>query len=873
MNLPTWSTTVALCSLLAAALLPVRAAEMNPAPPRISTSTATNGKLRLEFPYPATREYRVFSSPDAASPLAPDPGTGILLGPGFTVTNNGPGRLYQVSATPLGSNELLTATVLNRLAYGPTPDELDYVRAIGPDAYIAEQLAAESIPDTIDSDFFTNAPPAAAPLTNWIRVSMTAPAINTNIFLYLLSAGRAYIDDVRMVVGTNADVGTNLLVNGDFEDPVLTNGWIVASIYSGSRITNSPTVDGQAASGTNCLLLVGSSAGSGNAAAVQQPWAYTNPPGTVYTISFSYLPLASVGTAPITNVVRVSGATTNNVGLNRTITLPWLGPIPPTAPPSASPIYAKLNVSDPITNSTTTLDDLRAYHVYRAIHSKRQLHETLLQFFQNHFTTQYQKTYDYFDAGFSSGIYSNDSVLRGIAVDLHWREYRKFRDALLNPQCNFYDLLKISIESPAMVIYLDTILNSRTAPNQNYAREILELHTMGADNGYTQQDIIEMAKVWTGWRVDKKVPASANNVFATAISRSNPTNFADTPGIWVLHYNANVHDSNSVKRLFTNVVVDARFGASLGAGSPYALTFTNGAAAAGTNGFAEGQIVTRHLADLPYTMEYVSVKLCQLFVHEDFEHGVYDYTAPSLSPEAALVKACMTAWNTPASDGRKGNIRSVLSAIFSSDLFRGHGASRQKVKTPLEYTVSAVRALRVTAADTNAYVTSTCDSDGYGISGLNGNTYPLSRMGAMGLFNKAEPDGWSEKGSIWLNTANLCERMRFVEHLLMPATGTTLKTSDYGTAGSRNTSEPAALVRLRLPSTAWNNPGAVVDLFLDLIFPGEGAGNLGIDRQSAIEFLNTDDAGAVSAFNLVSHERRLRGMVGFLLSLPRFHEQ
>src|SRR4029077_11141920 len=103
-----------------------------------------------------------------------------------------------------------------------------------------------------------NTPPPPPPLTNWIRVSANGTASNTNFFLYLGDAGRVYIDDVRLVVGNTPDVGPNLLVNGDFEDPVLTNGGKVASIYSASVITNSPTVDGLAASGANCLLLIGS---------------------------------------------------------------------------------------------------------------------------------------------------------------------------------------------------------------------------------------------------------------------------------------------------------------------------------------------------------------------------------------------------------------------------------------------------------------------------------------------------------------------------------------------------------------------------------------------------------------------------------------
>jgi large repetitive protein len=511
--------------------------------------------------------------------------------------------------------------------------------------------------------------------------------------------------------------------------------------------------------------------------------------------------------------------------------------------------------------------------VFRAIHSPRQLHEVLAQFFQNHFTTQYQKTEDYFLNNFSYSSYTNATYRDAIALELHWREHKKFRDALLNPDCTFFDLLKISIESPAMIIYLDTVLNSKAAPNQNYAREIMELHTMGADNGYIQQDIVDLSKVWTGWRVDKKDASVADNPFATPLSRSNITNFVDAAGVWVLHYNTNQHDTGT-KRLFTNGPIAARFGAAFGGGQPYSIILTN-TQAGGTNGFREGYTVISNLANLPYTMEYLSVKLCRLFVHENFSYGVYDYTAPNPSLEVQLVRDCMAAWNT-AVNGRKGNIRSVLNVIFNSALFRGQGASHQKIKTPLEYAASAVRALRIANTDTNGWITSTCDSDGYGISGKNGNTPPMIRMGTMQLFNKAEPDGYSEFGRLWLNTANLNERMRFVQHLMM-ATSSTIKDDDYGSSGLANTSDPVALLKAKLPSTGQTNAATVVDFFLGLLYPGEGAGNMGRDRQAAIDHLNLTEAGtAGSAFNTLTgtaYDGRVRSMVGFLLSLPRFQEQ
>jgi len=146
----------------------------------------------------------------------------------------------------------------------------------------------------------------------------------------------------------------------------------------------------------------------------------------------------------------------------------------------------------------------------------------------------------------------------------------------------------------------------------------------------------------------------------------------------------------------------------------------------------------------------------------------------------------------------------------------------------------------------------------------------LSRMGGMSLFNKPEPDGYSEFGRNWLSTANLDERWRFAQHLLM-ASNYALKNSDYNTRN--NTSDPSGLIRDRLPSSSWNDPAAIVDFFLGLLYPGEGVANLGQDRQVGIDFLNTNEAGVSSPFNFAAHDGRVRGMVALLMCFPRFQEQ
>ena len=68
-----------------------------------------------------------------------------------------------------------------------------------------------------------------------------------------------------------------------------------------------------------------------------------------------------------------------------------------------------------------------------------------------------------------------------------------------------------------MIIYLDTVNSSGHSgqiPNENYARELMELFTFGADNGYDQNDVIAMARVWTGWRSNIVDPENRYQILA-----------------------------------------------------------------------------------------------------------------------------------------------------------------------------------------------------------------------------------------------------------------------------------------------------------------------------------------------------------------------
>jgi uncharacterized protein (DUF1800 family) len=117
----------------------------------------------------------------------------------------------------------------------------------------------------------------------------------------------------------------------------------------------------------------------------------------------------------------------------------------------------------------------------RAIYSKRQLYEAMVEFWSDHFNIYLRKD----DVMPLAKIVDDRDVIRPYALT------------------NFRDLLGASAKSPAMLLYLDNISNEQSHPNENYARELLELHTLGVNGGYTQRDVQEVARVLTGWTVAK----------------------------------------------------------------------------------------------------------------------------------------------------------------------------------------------------------------------------------------------------------------------------------------------------------------------------------------------------------------------------------
>jgi len=681
-----------------------------------------------------------------------------------------------------------------------------------------------------------NSTPGGIPPTpGWVYVKATGKANATGrIYFFMSGAGTCHLDDIKLVAGTTPGAGANLLSNGDFETGA-TNSWLLAARYATNTMVSSTTAHG----GNHSIQLVGTSGGSASTgASMYQNLALNN--GQTYTVSFWYLP--------------------STTGVNLTAQLDGGGLL--STPDVDVPGYNRQ-----LNSGTARLSDYRAWFCQHAVVAKRQLFEVLSQFWENHFVTQHTKSRDYID---NSGY--DTATADRLATGWEWREMTRWRNAMLNPNCTFHDLLKISAESPAMIVYLDTANskgNDNNIANENYARELLELFTYGVDNGYDQNDIVVMSRAWTGWSVELVDTANENNPFASAsvtiYPGTNSTSKANTIGTWAMNYKSENYGTNR-SPIFPDKIVPSRFGPPW-AGANYQLALPP---RSGTNGIQDGYDVIAHLANQPFTQEYISVKLCRLFVHDDFpdpttipdqpEYAFYDYTNPNRSAEAELVHQCMLAWENSYP---KGNIRAVLNVIFNSDLFRSHAANAQKVKTPFELVASSIRALR---SSTNGGTGITATTDGLSFAS------PLTRMGGMNLFDRDAPDGYPESAPNWISAGTLVERIRFVQAFCNAGTG-----DDAG----NNQCDPVGLVKSRLPAGSvggWSDPAAVTDFFLGILFPGEGAANLSLYREAGINFLNTADDGVTSSpfvqWALTStHETRVRGLVSMLMTSPRFQEQ
>src|SRR5882672_346468 len=149
----------------------------------------------------------------------------------------------------------------------------------------------------------------------------------------------------------------------------------------------------------------------------------------------------------------------------------------------------------PPKNPQMVVTELQRAKLLRAVYSERQLYEMMVDFWENHFS-----------------IFANKDDDRYLLTGYDRETIRPFAMG------RFRDLLGATAHSPAMLFYLDNWRSSVPRPyaatkdkpagvdgglNENYARELMELHTLGVDGGYTQKDVQEIARCFTGWTIQK----------------------------------------------------------------------------------------------------------------------------------------------------------------------------------------------------------------------------------------------------------------------------------------------------------------------------------------------------------------------------------
>ena len=142
------------------------------------------------------------------------------------------------------------------------------------------------------------------------------------------------------------------------------------------------------------------------------------------------------------------------------------------------------------------MQELQTAKLLRAVYSERQLEEVLVDFWFNHFNV------------FAGKLEDKPVVLEYERDVIRPRVFGRFRD-----------LLGAVAKSPAMLFYLDNWLSRAGKPNENYARELMELHTLGVDGGYTQHDVVDVARAFTGWTLRGRARRSASSSTEDARSR------------------------------------------------------------------------------------------------------------------------------------------------------------------------------------------------------------------------------------------------------------------------------------------------------------------------------------------------------------------
>jgi uncharacterized protein (DUF1800 family) len=344
------------------------------------------------------------------------------------------------------------------------------------------------------------------------------------------------------------------------------------------------------------------------------------------------------------------------------------------------------------------LAELASAKLERAALSDRQLEEVMTDFWFNHFNVFFQKGADKY-----------------LVSD--------YERSAIRPHVfgKFEDMLVATAQHPAMLFYLDnwqsvhvdstmrarmsgqpTGKNRTPGLNENYARELLELHTLGVDGGYTQQDVVNVARALTGWtfmppRPGAGAPAArrADRGRPGGAGRSGRSGRGDSETGFI--FREQLHDRGPKLVL----------GHQLPAG----------------RGIEDGREVLHIVATHPATAHFIASKLVEYFVND--------------SPPPALVDHIAVVFQKSG-----GDLRAVTRTLFSDPLFYAAENRGAKVKTPFQLVASALRV-------TNARIVNP-----------RGAVQTLKAMGHL-PYMSSPPTGYPAMSADWVNSGALLARMNF----------------------------------------------------------------------------------------------------------------
>lgn len=312
-------------------------------------------------------------------------------------------------------------------------------------------------------------------------------------------------------------------------------------------------------------------------------------------------------------------------------------------------------------------------HLVRAVQSPWQLREQLTWFWMNHFSVFARK------ATVAWMLPEYEETLRGHALG------------------RFQDLVMASVTSPAMLVYLDNARSVAGRLNENYARELMELHTLGVSGGpsgstYTQTDVQELARVLTGAGVARR----PDRIRSTG--RDQPSGSVRR-GLFV--FSAALHDNGS------KTVLGTRF--------------------KGGEGFEEIERAVEMLCRQPATARFISSKLAQYFIAD--------------SPPPRLVARMADVFRRT-----NGSIAEVLRAMFTDDDVRRDldrlAPHEGKFKDPVQFVVSSLR----------------LSFDGGAPPSYRPAVNWLRQLGQP-LYGRVTPDGYPLTESAWASPGQLTQRI------------------------------------------------------------------------------------------------------------------